>query len=120
MGDHKAKLAKLPPIDSMNLWPYLSGQADNSPRTEVFADPGVLIVGDWKIIGANEKNATSQRGLDVFVACWMGPQYPNATADPSCWRREPCKANGGCLSTSSKIQASTLISQARTQKSSPS
>jgi arylsulfatase I/J len=96
--DHKAKAASLPPIDSMNLWPYLSGQEDQSPRTEVFADPGVLIVGDWKIIGANQKDATSAKGgNDVSTACWMGPRYPNATQNPGCSRSEPCAKNGGCL-----------------------
>eukprot|EP00662_Eupelagonemidae_sp_cell21_P020489 gene20490-13827_t len=60
--DHKAAAAGLPAIDSLDLWPYLSGAAGESPRTEIFADPGVLIVGDWKIIGADPQNATSGKG----------------------------------------------------------
>merc|ERR1712217_24682 len=95
--DHKAKAAGLPPIDSLNLWPYLSGKTDKSPRSEVFADPGVLILGDWKIIGANVQNATSSKGEEVATACWMGPEYPNGTADPGCHRSEACANTGGCL-----------------------
>merc|ERR1711972_495858 len=95
--DHRAKAANLPPIDSMNLWPYLSGQDEHSPRTEVFADPGTLIVGDWKIIGANEQDAAGGLGVSVSNACWMGPQYPNASSDPACYRDEHCIFNGGCL-----------------------
>jgi len=95
--DHKAKAASLPPIDSINLWPYLSGATEQSPRTEVFADPSVLIVGDWKIIGANAQNATSGTGNNVGLACWAGPQYPNGSTSPGCNRQEECQVNGGCL-----------------------
>lgn len=95
--DHRAAAAGLPAIDSLNLWPYLSGAEPTSPRTEIFADPGVLIVGDWKLIGANEKNATQGKGVKVGTACWMGPQYPNGTTDPGCNRTETCAENGGCL-----------------------
>jgi len=95
--DHKAKAAGLPAIDSMNLWPYLSGQEEQSPRTEVFADTDTLIVGDWKITGADPQNAKSGKGDNVSFACWMGPQYPNGTKDPGCYRDEDCAANGGCL-----------------------
>merc|ERR1712070_1370464 len=38
--DHKATAAKLPPIDSYDLWPLLSGAAHTSPRTE-------LAIGDY-------------------------------------------------------------------------
>jgi arylsulfatase I/J len=33
--DHKAATAKLPPVDSMNVWPLLSGQTEDSPRAKV-------------------------------------------------------------------------------------
>jgi len=90
--DHKAEKAKLPPIDSLNLWPYLSGNASASPRTEIFADPGVLIMGDWKLVGY-----VHQRGTNVNTACWMGPEYPNGSVDPGCSRSEDCQATRGCL-----------------------
>jgi len=89
--DHKAEKAKLPPIDSLNLWPYLSGQVEASPRNEVFADPGVLIMGDWKLIGG------ARGGGNVGTACWMGPEYPNGSSNPGCSRSENCKETGGCL-----------------------
>jgi arylsulfatase I/J len=95
--DHKAQAADLPPIDSINLWPYLSGEREESPRTEVWADVDTLIVGDWKIIGANERNATAGPGNTIVAACWMGPRYPNGTADPACYSSQDCRANGGCL-----------------------
>merc|ERR1712232_148713 len=91
--DFKAAKAKLPPIDSLNLWPYLSGQVNTSPRTEVFADPGVLIMGDWKLLGYGSKGGA----FNVGTACWMGPEYPNGTSNPGCSRQELCKETGGCL-----------------------
>merc|ERR1711988_312315 len=39
--DHRAAAAGLPPIDSHNLWPLLSGQTKTSPRTE-------LAIGDFE------------------------------------------------------------------------
>ena len=35
--DHRAAAAGLPPIDSLNVWPYLTGKVASSPRTELFA-----------------------------------------------------------------------------------
>lgn len=96
--DHRAAAAGLPPIDSLDLWPYLSGATEASPRTEIFASGSTLIVGDMKLIGANATAAGEDRPeQDVAAACWMGPRYPNGTQDPGCNRAEPCAANGGCL-----------------------
>jgi hypothetical protein len=47
---------KLPPVDGFDLWPYLSGKADASPRKEIFADAGVLLLEiegrKWKLFGS--------------------------------------------------------------------
>ena len=48
--DHRAAASGLPPIDSMNVWPFLSGQVATSPRTEFAADTNCLVQGDWKLI----------------------------------------------------------------------
>jgi hypothetical protein len=39
--DHRAALAKLPPVDGLNMAPWLLGKVENSPRTEVWNDLGV-------------------------------------------------------------------------------
>lgn len=92
-------MAGLPAIDSLNLWPYLSGAVAQSPRTEVFADPSALVVGNWKLIGANPHNASDAtgKGSKVAYACWMGPRYPNGSADPKCYSKQDCVTTGGCL-----------------------
>lgn len=66
--DHKAALAKLPPVDSFNMWPLISGQTTESPRTDIPASISTLISGDYKILVGN-----------VAQAGWTGPQYPNET-----------------------------------------
>ena len=108
--DTRAALAELPPVDSLNLWPYLSGEVQHSPRTEIFADSrpiGVLLKEiegtKWKLFlesGADELSeyqddmarlAPHWQGVPppaytggLAFACHMGPQYPNGTVSPAC------------------------------------
>ena len=66
--DEKAAKAKLPPVDSYNMWPLISGETDTSPRTDVPISNVTLISGDYKLL------------LGTIVrAGWTGPQYPNQT-----------------------------------------
>lgn len=71
------------PLDSHNLWPWLSGQINKSPRTEIvyehrlvdkeafnFSAKGALRVGDWKIIVGAQNQAS-----------WYGKFSPNRS-DP--------------------------------------
>ena len=66
--DEKAAKAKLPPVDSHDMWPLISGQTDVSPRTDVPANNYTLISGNYKLLIG-----------DVRMAGWTGPQYPNLT-----------------------------------------
>ena len=103
--DTRASLVEhgsLPGIDSIDVWGYLTGKVDASPRTEIplasfVADkakgggPGsngsaALIVGDYKLVRFPQQ-----------YCFWMGPRYPNASTthkdDKAC---NPCGATG-CL-----------------------
>lgn len=78
--DHKANtsIPPLPPVDSLDMWPLISGQTDGaSPRTEVPVTQGVLLHFNgsssagpiWKLmIGSHQ------------AAGWMSPTYPNSTS----------------------------------------
>ena len=66
--DEEAAKAKLPPIDSMNMWPLISGQNSTSPRTDIPASHNTLISGDYKII-------TGRNRFSIYT----GPQSPNKT-----------------------------------------
>lgn len=76
----------MPPVDGLDIWPYITGANDTSPRTEiplssVYADnesgPGgggmaALIVGKYKLV----------RNGQLYCS-WQGPVYPNASTDHS-------------------------------------
>jgi len=103
-ADPSAEAAGLPPIDSLNLWPYLSGANVTSPRMEVWLTPlrgdrgngsnyrsadAAIIVGKHKLIVGN-----------ISQASWTGPRYPNASVAWDTWATvEHCTSARkiGCL-----------------------
>ena len=66
--DERAAKAKLPPIDSLDMWPLISGQNTTSPRVDIPVTNETLISGPYKII----TGIADQAG-------WTGPHYPNTT-----------------------------------------
>ena len=44
------KLIYIPPIDSLNMWPLISGQNSTSPRVDILISNTTLISGDYKIL----------------------------------------------------------------------
>ena len=66
--DETAAQAKLPPIDSMNMWPLISGENSTSPHVDIPVSNMTLISGDYKILTG-----------ELDQACWTGPQSPNIT-----------------------------------------
>eukprot|EP00055_Hartaetosiga_balthica_P003234 m.7069 g.7069 ORF g.7069 m.7069 type:complete len:553 (+) comp2699_c0_seq1:7-1665(+) len=84
--DHEAAASGLPPIDSINMWPLLSGQTQTSPRPNVLLSDQALVNGEWKVLVGKVRNAA-----------WGGPEYPNATTatDPIGHHSRDC--GKGCL-----------------------
>ena len=66
--DKKAAAANLPPVDSLDMWPLISGKNSTSPRVDIPASINALISGDYKILTG-----------EMMQAGWTGPQYPNST-----------------------------------------
>jgi arylsulfatase I/J len=89
--DHHAASSGLPPLDSMNLWPLLSGQDKKNPRAEygILVHKDMLVRGPWKYVSGN---------ANMIEAAWGGPQYPNSTtaSDPIDAHSFVCPAQG-CL-----------------------
>ena len=85
--DTPAAKANLPPIDSLNMWPLISGQNSTSPRVDIPISMTALISGDYKILlGTNR------------MAGWTGPVYPNNTnPDGGVEANEYCGDDRGCL-----------------------
>jgi len=67
--DHLAAASALPAIDSIDMWPFLSGQVDTSPRDTIPIAGDCLVHGDWKLI-------TDKTSPDF----WQGPTYPNSSS----------------------------------------
>lgn len=83
--DKRAAKATLPPIDSLNMWPLISGQNDTSPRVDIPISNSTLISGDYKILVGT-----------VEQAGWTGPVYPNTTKPSGIAAVEKC-GTSGCL-----------------------
>lgn len=63
---------RFPPIDSLDIWPLLSGAERASPRTEIPLSKHALIQHNYKLLW-NPKQDIDQSG-------WTGPVYPNASS----------------------------------------
>ena len=61
----------LPDIDSVNLWPLISGEVDESPRTEIIISEHGLISGDYKLLIGNHN-----------YAIWTEPIWPDSDTPP--------------------------------------
>lgn len=82
--DQQAAKAKLPPVDSLNMWPLISGQNSTSPRVDIPISNLTLISGPYKIL--------TER---VPQAGWTGPHYPNTSHPEGIEVYQDCK--NGCL-----------------------
>jgi len=83
--DARAAAAGLPPVDSLDLWPVLSGANATSPRREFAISPNVLLSWPYKLLRGPQDWAGS-----------TSPVYPNATseaASPNTW----AFCGAGCL-----------------------
>eukprot|EP00039_Didymoeca_costata_P030930 m.32224 g.32224 ORF g.32224 m.32224 type:complete len:523 (-) comp8387_c0_seq2:73-1641(-) len=74
----------VPPIDSIDFWPLLSGANTTAPRTDVLLSSYSIISGNWKYINSTFRdnwdkecnhNATDPNCL---LGYWTGPVWPVA------------------------------------------
>ena len=68
--DETAAAAGLPPVDSFDLWPMLSGATATSPRRSILVSEETLVAGRWKYVRPHTR---------LREAAWGGPAYPNAS-----------------------------------------
>jgi arylsulfatase I/J len=83
--DPRAQLAGLPAPDSQNLWPYLSGIVDESPRMSFQVDDRCIVSAPYKLMLGKQKGA-----------CHSGPHVPNASGNATCTTVMDC-GQAGCL-----------------------
>lgn len=84
--DHAAAASGLPPIDSINMWPVLSGAAAASPRQNILVDKTTLVEAQYKLMTGQQSGAT-----------WSGPQYPNASTSTAPVYAASVDCGKGCL-----------------------
>ena len=68
--DPWAAASGLPPIDSLDVWPLVSGATETSPRTEILVNANLLVTTRWKYVRPNQT---------MIEASWGGAQYPNGS-----------------------------------------
>lgn len=76
-SDARAAAAGLPPPDSMDMWPLLSGANATPPRVEVPIAPSSILSYPWKFLKGPQ-----------WWSGWQGPVYPNASSpanSPNVW-----------------------------------
>ena len=95
-ADREAAAAGLPPIDSINLWPWLSGENATSPRRHlaigssrcVKETEGCVNQWGWGNVPTIVQGLIEDRGADgrwklllgaVPMNGWQGPFYPNSS-----------------------------------------
>jgi len=80
--DERAALASLPPIDSFNLWPLLSGENSTSPRLEIALGSSGLVA-PWDGLPAVVQGLIQLPWKyligDLNNNIWQSPIYPNET-----------------------------------------
>ena len=81
--DDMAATFGLPEIDSLDMWPLISGEVSTSPRTDVPISYYTLISGDYKILTGT-----------VSSAGWTEEDYPNSESVR--FSSQDC-GNKGCL-----------------------
>jgi arylsulfatase I/J len=65
--DDVAVKNRLPDVDSINLWPTLSGEAGASARTGIQVSPVTLIEGSWKLLTGPDSGSINSNTAAGFV-----------------------------------------------------
>jgi len=88
-ADESAVKYGLPDVDSIDIWPLISGSAETSPRTELVVTDTVMFSGAYKLMTGTQN-----------YAVWQGGVFPNASSPSSALlfaATQSCEAQGGCL-----------------------
>ena len=86
-NDTRADAAGYPAVDSLNLWPLLTGENATSPRTGFPASSSTMVRGPFKLLLG-----------DVTDASWMGPLWPNSSSPSRDIQNYTAHCGkGGCL-----------------------
>jgi len=88
-ADAAAVKYRLPDVDSIDMWPLISGDVEVSPRSELVVSQTVIFSGAYKLMTGTQN-----------FAVWQGGVFPNASSPSSAVLSaavQSCEAQGGCL-----------------------
>jgi len=105
--DHKSVgFSSVPPVDSINMWPMLTGETNDHLRTEIPFDDA-MIVGDWKFIkheSAINYDFTAEVGdlsddNGEIAGFWTGADWPirKGSPRPKGYKDDVVCPQEGCL-----------------------
>ena len=77
LTDTKAAQHNLPPVDSMDMWPLISGQKTTSPCVDIPISNTTLISGEYKILVGKVCEVTGQECGDTGCL-YRGKLWPEA------------------------------------------
>ena len=126
-SDPLADADRLPPVDGVNQWPYISGDVDVSARTEV----GFTPLPDTNVsnqtkpphsVDGNRAEDSKHSAIIVMIngskiklitgaiaqASWEGPQYPNGTRPDNVTIGVCDNSEIGCWDTWSTVEQCTV------------
>ena len=99
--DHRAAKWGLPPIDSLNMWPMLSGTNTTSPRTIAplggVPGPRAIVESRFKLLLGS-----------IPMSGWVGPTFPNASSMSHSFTRMTTDCSAGCLFVRLRRRAAAL------------
>ncbi|MCB1079474.1 MAG: hypothetical protein KDM64_16775, partial [Verrucomicrobiae bacterium] len=81
----KASLDPGRKLDGLDVWPYLSGKANASPRNELFYSPSVIRRGDWKLMlpGRYQEFFPAPKAMpEDGMVTYSEPQLYHLSTDP--------------------------------------
>jgi arylsulfatase I/J len=85
-ADARAAAAGLPPVDSLDAWPLLSGANATSARSEFAASASALVEARFKLIVGRPGSAA-----------WQGTLWPNASSPAQPINPVTANCSEGCL-----------------------
>ena len=99
LADHAAEALGLPPLDSIDMWPVLSGNATSSPRVEIPLSASPRLKGTALIVSCPSEHCPGSHGRFKLVrgtqnSFFPGPTTPNGTAHGG---QITCETKGACL-----------------------
>lgn len=86
--DHEAAAVGLPPIDSIDVWPYLAGQTGTSPRQEIPLGSSAGVGNTWCVV-----TIICETAITMTTVCIIKGVHPSTHTGAYCTTRSSSMAS---------------------------